>query len=134
MSNSYSPCTANDILPCSPELAEKIKKSLELDDGVFHGLKCEYHPEEKWLYIFADESCFPENLPDESLDLIGKAIEAAGLPYMEFGIAFYGDRQRAGSCGGAYFRIMSDGQYIEPQTVWPKQSENIIKVNFRLKP
>ena len=115
--NSYSMMTAEDSLPCTQQEFDEIKALLDrCNDGDEPcGIGCEYDPNGKSIYLFGEERTDIDLMPEEALKKIGALITKAKWPHLECGFAFYGDRPKPGSCGGAVLRIMPDGKIVSPK-------------------
>lgn len=107
MSNSYSQFTLHDSFPCSPELAEKIMEALAEEQEEPHGIDAEYSAGE--FYMFGEENAQVCNLPDAVIELIGKALTEAGIPFIGFGECWYSDKLRPATAGGQHGRFYADG-------------------------
>jgi hypothetical protein len=108
MSGSYSQFTLHDSFPCSPALADKIMEALvavESEDA--HGIDAEYNDGQ--FYMFGEENAQSCNLPDAVIELIGKALTEAGIPFIGFGECWYSDKLRPATTGGQFGRFYADG-------------------------
>jgi len=123
MANNYSQVAAVTTLVCTEEEATIIKELLaksEEEGDTYHGFTTEFSRGE--LYLFAEESGTPEELPEEALEFIGKLITKNNLPYLEFGYAFTCSKMRPGEFGGGQFRIYPSGVIVWPGIVWPESA------------
>jgi hypothetical protein len=131
--NYYTDITAEKALKCSLEEALELMKLLtpneptKVDGGealtATHGDSClsaEYYPKEQEIYFFAENYGDSSAIPDEFIARLGALLTKLGLPHLEFGVAFTGDRHDPGSHGGTCFRISAEGRMVEPKLAWPK--------------
>ena len=120
MSNYYTICSAEQTVPCTEEKHAELAALLEagLDYPWCPGFELSYSPGGVYLST-SEESSNPEALPPEFLQAFGAVIAAAGLPYLEVGVAETCSRNRPGSHGGTAFRIHPDGALTWPLFSWP---------------
>lgn len=124
--NYYTVVTAEDMIPCSKEEYEELAVIL---DGGCAGMDCEYDKETPGIYLFCEENFSIDELPDDFFDKIGSLLKKANMPYMQFGVACYGDRSVPGSAGGTAFRIDAEGDVHNPRRTWDDISVEIAETN-----
>jgi hypothetical protein len=112
MANNYSQAVATNTIPCSRELYQELEGVLEEeveDLEEEHGFEVDL--EEGQLHMFTRSECSWEvhALPLRAREIMGRILEAAQLPWWEFGYHFYCDKARPGEFGGGRFRIHRDG-------------------------
>ncbi len=116
MSNSFAAITAEALLPCSADTFARLKKMLETGP---HGFEVSYR--DKGIFIFAQFSGFPDELPAEFLAEVARLIAASKRQYLFLGEAVYSDTLRPGSHGGGGFRIMRSGKLIHGTLVFEEE-------------
>ena len=125
MPNYNTIITPEAGLPCTKDeadaIGERLRQAWEDGEDRFHGFTTSY--EDGQLYLEAEESGTPGELPDDVLTQIGGLITRAGLPYLEFGSAFTCSRLVPGSHGGTAFRIYPDGSLVARVEVWPGEQK-----------
>ncbi len=107
MSQIYAHMTAEGLLPCTESERDAIQAVLDECDEP-HGVSL-FYDKRDGLFIYADENCNEGSLPDKFFELVGKLIQKAGKPHMEFGVGFYHSKDHPGCSGGYAFRIYPDG-------------------------
>lgn len=120
--NYYTMMSSDRSLPCTKQEFEEIKALLDANNESDEpcGIDCEYDGGE--VYVFGEECAQPGLLPDGVTTILAKLLKRAGVPYLEFGLAFYGDRPAADSCGGTRCRLIATGQIVDPKMTWPKRA------------
>jgi len=118
MSNSYEVMTIKDTLPCSQEDFDKLLSLVEKADA---SMQAELTPDGQ-IHLYAEESFFvPEGRDGKTLfKWIGAIAKKAGVPFVQFGVAFYSDKCSPESSGGYSFRVYADGKVVSPKVVWPE--------------
>ena len=110
--------SAGDTLPCTDQEFNKIRNALlKSQSGVQAELHC------GTVYLYADDGCNWEDVPQVVFKTIGKLLKKANQKYLECGMAYTSDKICAESQGGGYVRILQDGTLVEPKLVWPKEAK-----------
>jgi hypothetical protein len=122
--NCYTQVTAEGTVKgVSVNDFEDLKEKLENTglDAELWDIKRKGKHEKGDLYLFGEEY-FDESLFIEKgcLKTIGKILTKAKVPYLDFGISFYGNRFRPSSAGGGKFRIYADGHLAWAELKFPK--------------
>lgn len=104
--NYYSIATPERFVPATQADFEELTKLLEEDCD--HGFSVVFD-EKDGVYLLAEESGNPDDLPDAVISKMGKLLKAAKIEHLNFGIAYTADRNVPGSHGGGYFRITDEG-------------------------
>jgi hypothetical protein len=123
--NCYTQVTAeNSVEGVSVKDFEGLKEILEdtgLDAELWYVVKGKGKNGKGQLYIFGEEYFNEETFIENGCpEAIGKILKKAKMPYLEFGIAFYGNRARPSSSGGGKFRIYADGHLAWAELKFPK--------------
>lgn len=120
-SNCHAVATAELGVKCFPKEFETLQRILKKasDEGSYHGFSVNYLNGDT-IYLYADESCIPEALPNYFLKGLGELIKRHGLRYLEVGIAGFTDpKYYPDSVHGTRFRIYTDGEVVYSELTWP---------------
>lgn len=119
MANNYTMLTAEKTVPCTQEQFDKLQAALQAcennEECINTGIDMELYDECE-VYIFGEYGADPDTLSDEFLGLLGKLLRAAGMEYLECGIAWTCDKMRMDSHGGTSIRFYPDGQLVWAET------------------